>query len=140
MLIMARKAIAVPTSDTIRRQICDTLAAGFRLKKVEYNLYTKHMEMSKETREELEGAAWDEYFAEYPDESAQAELNSLVADYLRLNDSDLQGILAGFLLVNTNECLEVLSKGYGKTSRYAIPDDGLRYVFWELFFALTDMV
>lgn len=126
---MARKTIVFPTSDTIRRQICDTLAAGFRLKKVEYNLYAKRMEMSKETKEELEGLAWDEYFAEYPNESRQVELNSLVADYLRLNDSELQGILAGFLLVNTNECLEVLSVGYGKTSKYAVSDDGLRYVF-----------
>lgn len=134
---MARKAIVVPTLDTVQRQINDTLAAGFRLKKVEYNLYTKRMEMSKETKEELEGLAWDEYFAEYPNESRQVELDSLVADYLRLNDSELQGILAGFLLVNTKECLEVLSVGYGKTSRYAVSDYGLRYVFWELFFALT---
>lgn len=140
VLIMVSKAIVVPTLDTVQRQINDTLAAGFRLKKVEYNLYTKRMEMSKETREELEGAAWDEYFAEYPDESRQAELNGLATEYLRLNDSELQGILAGFLLVNTNECLEVLSIGYGKTSRYAIPDYGLRYVFWELFFALTDII
>ncbi len=137
---MARKSIVVPTLDTVQRQINDTLAADFRLKKVEYNLYTKRMEMSKETKEELEGLTWDEYFAEYPNESRQVELDSLVADYLRLNDSELQGILAGFLLVNTKECLEVLSVGYGKTSRYAIPDDGLRYVFWELFFALTDIV
>lgn len=125
---------------TIQRQIDETLAAGFRLKKGEYNLYTKHMEMSREDKEELEGLAWDEYFAEYPDEDAQAELDKLVADYLRLNDSELQGILAGFLLVNTKESLEVLSVGYGETSRYAVPDEGLRYVFWELFFALTDIV
>ena len=137
---MACKTIVFPTSDTIQRQICDTLAAGFRLKKVEYNLYTKRMEMSKETKEELEGLAWDEYFTEYPNESRQAELDSLVTGYLRLNDSELHGILAGFLLVNTKECLEVLSVGYGKTSRYAVPDDGLRYVFWELFFALTNIV
>lgn len=137
---MARKAIVVPTLDTVQKQINDTLAAGFRLKKVKYNLYTKRMEMSRETKEELEGLSWDEYFMEYPDESRQAELDSLVTNYLRLNDSELQGILAGFLLVNTKECLEVFSVGYGKTSRYAVPDDGLRYVFWELLFALTDIV
>lgn len=125
---------------TVQRQINDTLSADFRLKKVEYNLYSKRMEMSRETKEELEGLAWNEYFAEYPNGDTQEELNKLVAEHLQLNDSVLKGILAGFLLVNTNECLEMLSLGYGKTARCAVPDYGLRYVFWELFFALTDII
>ncbi len=61
----------------VQRQVSDTLA-GFRLTRVRYNLENKRIEMSKETKEELEGLAWDEYFAEYPNENEQERLKSFV--------------------------------------------------------------
>lgn len=129
------KAITVPTLEEVQKQISETLAAGFRLTKVRYKLESKRIEMSRETKEELEGLAWDSYFAEYPNEEEQERLKSYVVRYLRLNDSDLKSVLAVFLLNTPSEMLYVLSKGY-----IPVPDYGLRYVFWELFFALTDVV
>lgn len=91
--------------------------------------------MSRETKEELEGLSWDEYFAEYPNEDEQERLKSFVTHYLRMNNSELKGVLAILLLNTPSEMLYVLSKG-----KYPVSDNGLRYVFWELFFALTDIV
>lgn len=118
----------------VQRQVSDTLA-GFRLTRVRYNLENKRIEMSKETKEELEGLAWDEYFAEYPNENEQERLKSFVTHYLRMNNSELKGVLAILLLNTPSEMLYILSKG-----KYPVSDNGLRYVFWELFFALTDIV
>nr|DAX90147.1 MAG TPA: hypothetical protein [Caudoviricetes sp.] len=118
----------------VQRQVSDTLA-GFRLTRVRYNLENKRIEMSRETKEELEGLSWDEYFAEYPNEDEQERLKSFVTHYLRMNNSELKGVLAILLLNTPNEMLYVLSKG-----KYPVSDNGLRYVFWELFFALTDIV
>ena len=118
----------------VQRQVSDTLA-GFRLTRVRYNLENKRIEMSKETKEELEGLSQDEYFAEYPNEDEQERLKSFVTHYLRMNNSELKGVLAILLLNTPSEMLYVLSKG-----KYPVSDNGLRYVFWELFFALTDIV
>ena len=127
------------TSSTIRlqdiqRQVSDTLA-GFRLTRIRYNLENKRIEMSRETKEELEGLSWDEYFAEYPNEDEQERLKSFVTHYLRMNNSELKGVLAILLLNTPSEMLDILCKG-----KYLVSDNGLRYVFWELFFALTDIV
>ena len=118
----------------VQRQVGDTLA-GFRLTRVRYNLENKRIEMSRETKEELEGLSWDEYFAEYPNEDKQERLKSFVTHYLRMNNSELKGVLAILLLNTPSEMLDILSKG-----KYPVSDNGLRYVFWELFFALTDIV
>ena len=118
----------------VQRQVSDTLA-GFRLTRVRYNLENKRIEMSKETKEELEGLSWDEYFAEYPNEDEQERLKSFVTHYLRMNNSELKGVLAILLLSTPSEMLYILSEG-----KYPVSDNGLRYVFWELFFALTDIV
>lgn len=118
----------------IQRQVSDTLA-GFRLTRIRYNLENKRIEMSRETKEELEGLSWDEYFAEYPNEDEQERLKSFVTHYLRMNNSELKGVLAILLLNTPSEMLDILSKG-----KYPVSDNGLRYVFWELFFALTDIV
>ena len=118
----------------IQRQVSDTLA-GFRLTRVRYNLENKRIEMSRETKEELEGLSWDEYFAEYPNEDEQERLKSFATHYLRMNNSELKGVLAILLLNTPSEMLDILSKG-----KYPVSDNGLRYVFWELFFALTDIV
>lgn len=118
----------------VQRQVSDTLE-GFRLTRIRYNLENKRIEMSKETKEELEGLSWDEYFAEYPNEDEQERLKSFVTHYLRMNNSELKGVLAILLLNTPSEMLYVLSKG-----KYPVSDNGLRYVFWELFFALTDIV
>lgn len=118
----------------VQRQISDTLA-GFRLTRIRYNLEDKRIEMSKETKEELEGLAWDEYFAEYPNENEQERLKSFVTHYLRMNNSELKGVLEILLLNTPSKMLDILSKG-----KYPVSDNGLRYVFWELFFALTDIV
>lgn len=118
----------------VQRQVSDTLA-GFRLTRVRYNLENKRVEMSRETKEELEGLSWDEYFAEYPNEDEQERLKSFVTHYLRMNNSELKGVLAILLLNTPSEMLDILSKG-----KYPVSDNGLRYVFWELFFALTDIV
>lgn len=118
----------------VQRQVGDTLA-GFRLTRIRYNLENKRIEMSRETKEELEGLSWDEYFAEYPNEDEQERLKSFVTHYLRMNNSELKGVLAILLLNTPSEMLHVLSKG-----KYPVSDNGLRYVFWELFFALTDIV
>lgn len=118
----------------VQRQVSDTLA-GFRLTRVRYNLENKRIEMSRETKEELEGLSWDEYFAEYPNEDEQERLKSFVTHYLRMNNSELKGVLAILLLNTPSEMLDILSKG-----KYPVSDNGLRYVFWELFFALTDIV
>lgn len=118
----------------VQRQVSDTLA-GFRLTRIRYNLENKRIEMSRETKEELEGLSWDEYFAEYPNEDEQERLKSFVTHYLRMNNSELKGVLAILLLNTPSEMLYVLSKG-----KYPVSDNGLRYVFWELFFALTDIV
>lgn len=123
------------TNSTISLQDCSETGAGFRLTRVRYNLENKRIEMSKETKEELEGLAWDEYFAEYPNENEQERLKSFVTHYLRMNNSELKGVLAILLLNTPSEMLRVLSKG-----KYPVSDNGLRYVFWELFFALTDIV
>nr|DAQ00794.1 MAG TPA: hypothetical protein [Caudoviricetes sp.] len=117
----------------VQRQVSDTLA-DFRLTRVRYNLESKRIEMSKETKEELEGLSWDEYFAEYPNEDEQERLKSFVTHYLRMNNSELKGALTILLLNTPSEMLYVLSKG-----KYPVSDNGLRYVFWELFFALTDI-
>lgn len=122
------------SSQDIQRQISDTLA-GFRLTRIRYNLENKRIEMSRETKEELEGLSWDEYFAEYPNEDEQERLKSFVTHCLRMNNSELKGVLAILLLNTPTEMLYVLSKG-----KYPVSDNGLRYVFWELFFALTDIV
>jgi len=118
----------------VQRQVSDTLA-GFRLTRIRYNLENKRIEMSRETKEELEGLSWDEYFAEYPNEDEQERLKSFVTHYLRMNNSELKGVLAILLLNTPSEMLDILSKG-----KYPVSDNGLRYVFWELFFALTDIV
>lgn len=118
----------------VQRQVSDTLA-GFRLTRVRYNLENKRIEMSRETKEELEGLSWDEYFAEYPNEDEQERLKNFVTHYLRMNNSELKGVLAILLLNTPSEMLDILSKG-----KYPVSDNGLRYVFWELFFALTDIV
>lgn len=123
------------TNSIISLQDCSETGAGFRLTRVRYNLENKRIEMSKETKEELEGLAWDEYFAEYPNENEQERLKSFVTHYLRMNNSELKGVLAILLLNTPSEMLRVLSKG-----KYPVSDNGLRYVFWELFFALTDIV
>lgn len=47
--------------------------AGFRLTRIRYNLENKRIEMSRETKEELEGLAW-----EYPNENEQERLKSFV--------------------------------------------------------------
>ena len=117
----------------VQRQVSDTLA-DFRLTRVRYNLESKRIEMSKETKEELEGLSWDEYFAEYPNEDEQERLKSFVTHYLRMNNSELKGALTILLLNTPSEMLYVLSK-----RKYPVSDNGLRYVFWELFFALTDI-
>lgn len=123
------------TNSIISLQDCSETGAGFRLTRVRYNLENKRIEMSKETKEELEGLAWDEYFAEYPNENEQERLKSFVTHYLRMNNSELKGVLAILLLNTPSEMLRVLSKG-----KCPVSDNGLRYVFWELFFALTDIV
>lgn len=110
----------------IQRQVSDALA-GFRLTRIRYNLENKRIEMSRETKEELEGLSWDEYFVEYPNEDEQERLKSFVTHYLRMNNSELKGVLAILLLNTPSEMLYVLSKG-----RYPVSDNGLRYVFWEL--------
>nr|DAQ41572.1 MAG TPA: hypothetical protein [Caudoviricetes sp.] len=118
----------------VQRQASDTLAS-FRLTRVRYNLESKRIEMSRETKEELEGLSWDEYFAEYPNQDEQERLKSFVTHYLRMNNSELKGVLAILLLNTPSEMLYILSKG-----KYPVSDNGLRYVFWELFFALTTIV
>lgn len=122
------------TLQDVQRQVSDTLGE-FRLTRIRYNLENKRIEMSRETKEELEGLSWDEYFAEYPNEDEQERLKSFVTHYLRMNNSELRGVLAILLLNTPSEMLRVLSKG-----KYPVSDNGLRYVFWELFFALTDIV
>jgi hypothetical protein len=118
----------------VQRQVSDTLA-GFRLTRIRYNLENKRIEMSRDTKEELEGLSWDEYFAEYPNEDERERLKSFVTHYLRMNNSELKGVLAILLLNTPSEMLDILSKG-----KYPVSDNSLRYVFWELFFALTDIV